>query len=247
MMECEFVREMNHTYLVWDEDEKTIKSDFRFRMLKENHIEGIVDMDIRNINGHYKVYYDVTDMESLEDITKVHSLSYEDIDVIVKSLVMISSELEKLFCEEETLLLGPEVIFKNRITNSYEFICHPKEERNDKQQINLLQFLMENIETKDPQIVEDIFEVYDMALSGVKSFKALYEKLSAGKYTKEEEQISEPEAAPRDDGYKKEEREGLIKKLSEKYYIPSLRESLAGLFILSGAVSVFIYIYLSWI
>lgn len=245
-MEWEFVKEMNHTYLVWDEDEETIKSDFRFRMIKENHVEGIVDMDIRNINGNYKVYYDVTDMESLEDMTKVHSLGYEDIEEIMKSLVLISSELEKLFCEEETLLLWPEFVFKNRVKNSYMFICHPHKEKYEKQQLNLFQFLLDNIEALDPQIMEGFLEVYDMVLSGVKSFKSLYEKFSSFNHSKEEENCEMP-VLPIEDGYKKEERESMLKKLSDKYYIPSLRESLAGLCILSGVISVFIYIYLSWI
>lgn len=248
MKDWTVIRELNHTYLVCDEDEDYIMSDFRFRMLRENKATYLVSMDIRNINGVFKVYYDITDLESVEAVIQAHTITYDDMENILKSVVMASSELEKFFCEEDTLVLLPNLIFKNRETDSYEFICYPDRSPENNYQLKLISFFMEHIEVKDEDATEGLFEIYDMAINGVKKYKTLYEKLISHRKEEEPDKPLEQESLNvYDDGYKKEERENAMKKLREKYYIPSLQESLAGLFLLSGIISVCVYIYLGWI
>lgn len=244
-------KELNHVYVVFEEDCDRLNKDFRFRMIKENPIDEILSPDIRNINGEYKTYYDITDLESLEKTVQLHGATCDDVKEVLKALLLLSTKLEKIFCEENTVILSPQFIFKNRLTDSYVFICHPEEENiENNYQVELISYFVNHIQVDQTNHIEGLFEVYDMVMEGNKSFKTLYEKLISTEKNPQENEDQETNVNTVEtvnDDYKICERENAVKMLSEKYYIPSLQESLAGLFLLSGTVSIFVYIYLNWI
>lgn len=254
MIAYEIKKELNHTYIVMKVDDNKTFDDYRFKMLKENRIKSLIPMDVRNINGEYLLYYDITDKESLDDYLKVHIVTEEIIKGVLSGLMLLSENLRIHFCEEELIISVPELVFKNRIDDSYEFICVPfipEDDGDESCQVLLLQTFMEKIEVGEPELIESLFEIYDMAESGVKSYKTLYEKLM---FKKTEYPIPEEEqsVSPLCEGILpseelSEEKPCAKSKWFDNLYKPSIKEVVTFLSITSGIILLLVYTYLTWI
>lgn len=254
MIAYEIKKELNHTYIVMKVDDNKTFDDYRFKMLKENRIKSLIPMDVRNINGEYLLYYDITDKESLDDYLKVHIVTEEIIKGVLSGLMLLSENLRIHFCEEELIISVPGLVFKNRIDDSYEFICVPflpEDDGDESCQVLLLQAFMEKIDVGEPELIESLFEIYDMAESGVKSYKTLYEKLT---YSKTESALpGEPQnILPVDETSQTSEDINEIKacaksKWFDNLYKPSIRETLSVLCTAAGIILLLAYTYFTWI
>lgn len=61
--------ELNKTYFITG-SESPIYNDYRFKMLAENSMEGIIPVDIRSINGETRLYYDITNKANLAKLKR---------------------------------------------------------------------------------------------------------------------------------------------------------------------------------
>lgn len=64
-MKLEFKRELDHNYLVLEEEQAEPVKSFEIYMLEENRIPGLLHCTMQGVNQQQRFYYEVTSKQSL--------------------------------------------------------------------------------------------------------------------------------------------------------------------------------------
>ena len=241
------IYELNHTYMTANYDGDGLDSDYRLQMINNNHIDGLMVPSIRNINNEQKLYFDITERESLLHLFTTRDATYEEIVNLFKCLMRTADELERYLLEESDLMLFPELIFRNVKTGQYEFTFVPDRDEStaDGNGIKaLLEFIMSKVNAKDEKAVETIYMTYEIAQSTTLRIKTLYETAIA--ITREESTDNEElvmEEVPVCD--EEPQNDDVLPKQTK--YIPSVKEVIAGLLAFAGIVLLCVFTYLEMI
>lgn len=237
-MKSKIEYEMNKAFLKVMGEELERKEDYRTKMLENNEILGLIMSVNRTIDGEKISYYDVTDKESLFNYMIKRIADKEEIENLFRSIYRISKNLKEILIDEDNLLLDPELIFRNMRTGEYEFICVPKREGYEKEDIKkLLQFIMTRIDNTDEVLVETVFDLYNKSETSILKISVIYEQFSLA--FKSDEIVCEEEEF--------EQIEEEKAKKHRKIYIPSWEEIGAyGLCIL-GIILIGVNLYRSFL
>ena len=117
--------ELGKTYLIAGIDFE-IKDDYRLKMITENVIDGLIPINIRQIDGEKRAYYDVTDKKSLSRFLAHNDPDYNEIRLLIGSILKVSKVGCEYLLEESCISFEPDTIYKNNLTGDYEFLYLPK-------------------------------------------------------------------------------------------------------------------------
>lgn len=234
--------ELNRTYLTALTETKNY-NDYRYKMLSDNDIEGILPLEMRNVNGECKVYYDISEKESFIRNLMRKDMSLADLIKLTESMMMVSDRIRDYLLEENCLIFEPDMIFVNAKTGKYEFVCIPghiksvEEKREDL--INLLQNVITHVNPEDEAGVEAAYEIYEMAVAGPVLAKTLFETVKSHEnvpvFDTFEDAVCEEEEDMPDEIY-----EDVPKKVR---YRPSVIEWLSAGFAAMGFLCIGIWTY----
>lgn len=189
-MAHEIRKELNHTYLTFEIGQGKTVEDYRVLMLLHNEIAGILRPELRSLDRKDFLYYDITDKETILDYTKTHTISYEELLNILKSLMQTSNRLQECLLEEDLISMNPEFVFRNIITGEYSFVCSFDEKAyRDEETVSFFQFLLTFVDTSDEKAVSSIYGIYAIIVDQVPRYQSLYDSLWEPK--QKEEEISE--------------------------------------------------------
>lgn len=168
--------ELNKTYFITGSD-SPVYNDYRFKMLSENRMDGIIMVDIRVINGETKLYYDITDKANLVKLVSRRDLTYEELLGLTSAMMMVSAELRSFLLGEDCISFEPDMIFRDLKTGNYEFICIPRlvdgegEPREDL--ISLMELIISHVEATDERAVRAAYNVYQAVITGPMEIKSI--------------------------------------------------------------------------
>ena len=236
MNKVELTYELNRTYMIIHTESAPEEDDFRYRMLKENRINGLLKVEYRRIDSNIDIMVDVTGKQTLLNYVAFKGADREEIRELFSAVHRISEEMERLLIDESGISLRPEMIFRDMKTGKYEFICDPQLSKEGEKSDNLkalLQFLMQHIDVSDEQLVTTIYGLNDIAAFGALGYSALIEKYTEGmKPLKSTEDTSgEEDSEMFEDEPDTEEEGGRI-----GIYIPSFKEIGAFSLCLAGLI-----------
>lgn len=170
------IREGFSTYLVIEQIEK-IDKDYQVKMLLQNHITNIVDIEVRVTNGQTCIYYDVGSKSSLFDICKNKEFSYDQLVFIVENVISAIEDAKDYLLDVDNLLLSEDKIFWNIEKNELGLIYLPENKNNIMLQFNrLIKFLMSKTNHTDGKAVVYIYGLYrisskeNYSLNNIKRF-----------------------------------------------------------------------------
>ena len=170
--------ELGKTYLIAGID-FMIKDDYRLKMITENTISGLIPVNIRQIDGEKRAYYDVTDKTSLSRFLAHNDPDYNEIRLLIASIFKVSKIICDYLLEESCISFEPDTIFKNNKTGDYEFIYLPKEttyeEGPREDLLNLLNEIIVHIPSDDDDAVKAGYAMYELAASENVSMNSLFE------------------------------------------------------------------------
>ena len=170
--------ELGKTYLIAGIDFE-IKDDYKLKMITENTINGLIPVNIRQIDGEKRAYYDVTDKTSLSRFLAHNDPDYNEIRLLIGSILNVSKVGCEYLLEESCISFEPDTIYKNNKTGEYEFIYLPKktayEEGPREDLLNLMNELIMHIPSDDNDAVKAGYAMYELAASENVSMASLFE------------------------------------------------------------------------
>lgn len=165
MVEAKFFRDYNHNYIILKCENMDEAGDtYRFKMLESNKIDRLLKCSIRNVNGKAYFYYDISSKATLKNFYQSKKMSYEQVRDLFYQIDAIYQNLGQYFIRESGLLLQPDYLYYDLTTKKYYGLYYPE---NDVQSENsyesLMDFLIDHVDTKDQQLIDIIYQIYEMS------------------------------------------------------------------------------------
>lgn len=137
-----------------------VKSDFREKMLLNNHIEGLLKFRI-SVVDHEKVYeYNTEGLGTLEALTERESVQGSRLNMILKKIAETVLKGERYMLDETDFILDPRYIYIDK--NDCPVIAYYSGYRHSfsEQITNLAEYLMNRVDYHDRESVLTIYTVY---------------------------------------------------------------------------------------
>lgn len=172
-----YIRELQNTYLVFEDGRKEIIESFTGRMINMGKIGGILDCSFRLIDGKREVKYDVSSLISLEQCYAVKELSFMALRDLVGRISRLMTEFEQNLLEGNGVVYDPKYIFFDRESGEYYFIYDFTEVRDECSIETLAEYCIERIDNKEERAVDLAYYFYEHARDGHFSLKKVEEYL----------------------------------------------------------------------
>lgn len=119
-----YYRDNDHTYAILACSGR--ESDYRYRMIAANHIDGLLPGTCRSIDGRGCLYLDVTSRQNLVALQSNGLIPGSDIVSLLQSLIQTQANLSKYLLHHTGLLLNPELICRDD-KDGWLFAYYPEE------------------------------------------------------------------------------------------------------------------------
>lgn len=167
-MKTKYYKENQHNFLVI-EGEGLQEQTYEKRMLLRQKIKYIFPCTIRIINGKENYYYEITSKVSMINLFQSKEMAEENIRNLFLDLQRAQNELTSYWLDESKIVLSPQYIFYNYETNHYDFLYYPMYQTSDNMYSELLDYLLEVMESSNKAFVEKIYNIYEEAEGGTLS------------------------------------------------------------------------------
>lgn len=177
--------------LVITDRHKDGAEDYCMRMVCENRIKGLLPCRAERIDDTERICYDVTSMQSLQDVLSLRPLSAQVLRALLTDLLVVTDSLEEYLLPQEGLLLVPECIFAKEDGTRFSF-CYLGWER-AKFQESLSQLaaqILRELDQRDGGAVILAHAFYQASIRGEMNQEALRKLLSTRQ--REEKKEAEP-------------------------------------------------------
>lgn len=182
-MHTEFRRDMDHNYLILQEETTVDTSAYQVRMLTGNVIPSILKCHIQSLDGSQFFSYDITSRQPLSVLYEDKKFKVQDLQMIFGGFVHVMEELTEFLMNPEQLLLRPEYIYLDIESQKVYFCCLPGFHREIQEQFReLTEYILPKLDHEDEQAVVLGYGIYKKALEA--GFQL--ETVKAAVYHKEE-------------------------------------------------------------
>lgn len=162
-MKTEYVRDFKRNYLVIC-DEQVLTDNYEYKMMTKNDVSGLLRCSERMINGMGYLYYDVTSKHAFSQFYADIVISMDIIRKLFSAIERICNQMEKYLLYTDGLHLEPEYIFVNADKEEYIFLYYKNDEETGGDLKELINFLMERIDSNDLKATEAVYQMADMVM-----------------------------------------------------------------------------------
>ena len=92
-MQIDYKRDLNHTYVILQEEKEPDTASYQIRMLLTNTIPGLLDCKIGKMDDKTLFYYEVTSKQSLQSVFEQRSIGAEALRKLFEQLLDLLEEL----------------------------------------------------------------------------------------------------------------------------------------------------------
>lgn len=179
------------------EESGVYHEDYQMRMLRMNHIEGVLPVKGRGMNSVSCYDYDVSGKISLQAMFERNKMGHEDLKTLLKCFDKTVCEVQKYLLNIHCLILLPEYIFYEN--EQYYFCYFPQNKGEIWQHFHeLTEFFVKVIDYEDKECVQMMFLLHKKTMGDNYSIKkVILESMRAGK---QQEQKNESSYEIYDDG-----------------------------------------------
>lgn len=163
-MKLEYKRELDHNYLILEEEHGEAKESYEIYMLEENKIPGLLKCTMQGMNGRQRFCYEVTSRQSLDLLLERKRLSHSDLKDILKGIQRAMTGAREYLLDVNHFMLRPEYMYLNLDKGEPEFCYYPYYEKNIREQFfDLAEYFLGKLDRQDRAGVELGYEIYKMA------------------------------------------------------------------------------------
>lgn len=204
MIQAEFIRDMHNNYLILNGLDENL-SGYHVKMLLNNTIEGLLNVELRCIDQMNLFYYDITSFKSIADVYEKKFMDYDEIKFLLKGILCTLEKIGEYLLSENDCIIYPEYIYVD-ITTQTVHLCHliGLQENVQEQLSKFMEYLMDKVDYKDERAVLLIYAMYKISREQDCTFQKLlielnknYNEISEnitqnrGKFTKEKSDLRE--------------------------------------------------------
>lgn len=145
------------------EEEAVYKEDYQMRMLKVNHLEGILKMGGRGVNKSSFYDYDVSGKMSMKAMFERSKIGAEDIKVFLRDLKIAVKEVETFLLNIHCILLKPEYIFYEE--GKYCFCYYPPAKQDIWEEFHgLTEYFVKQADYQDQEGISMVFLLHQKTM-----------------------------------------------------------------------------------
>ena len=172
-MKTEYRKETEHDYLIIDIGAAKKTDDMT--MLEENKIDHLAPLTTGVLNGHLRLYYEVTGCEPFMNAYGQTPMSGAVIRLLFEDMRKAMSEAERYFLAPEDLVFDPEYIFTDPQNGACLFCCVPgREDPGSGEGQKLAEFILRQLDHDDKEGVLLGYGFYrEMSVPGAAVYDAL--------------------------------------------------------------------------
>ena len=188
-MEIKYRWERNECYMLVDAGE--ISADhYQLRMLEKNRIDGLLKVQLRQINQQSEFCYAISGRQSMTQRYENVCINVEEIKKLMAALNRTAGQLEEFLLNIDSLRLEPEWIYWKEDGEGLPEFCYYPEEvpcKSFREQIRtLLQYLLNKISHKDSEAVNAAYGLYQISMKETFRMQELMQFLFYGAEENEE-------------------------------------------------------------
>ena len=124
-METKYKQAWNHMYFILERPE-FYEEDYQMKMMKENKIEGLLQVSGQGINGKSQYSYEISGKVSMKSVYEKMAIEKEELTNFLQQFLNLLSQIENYLLSANCILLQPEYIFYE--DGKYFFCYLPIEE-----------------------------------------------------------------------------------------------------------------------
>ena len=223
-MRAEYKRDVNHNYLILQNDVSTDTASYPVRMLTGNVIPSVLKCRLQGLDGQELFYYDITSRQSVASFYEQKKFSGEDLEMILGGFVRVVEDMAEYLLNPEQLLLMPEYMYLDISRKEVKFCCLPGYNRPIQEQFReFTEYCLPKLAHEDAQAVRLGYGVYRKALETgfhLESIKkVLYQDQVEEETEREEDYEAEIEKAE-----EAEEQEDIFQELSQETLEPEEKQ-----------------------
>lgn len=164
-MNITYERKHNDSYMIIDG--KLDGDSFETKMLQENAINALLDINSFAINGEERLSYKISRKENLEDFVDSTDLTLEVITRIFINLQIALDEISNYLIDESNVLLDKETIFIEKGGDNFKLgLCYyPAQQESVQVRVReLMEFFLTRLSHSDKEKSRRVYMAYDLCL-----------------------------------------------------------------------------------
>ena len=156
-MQIDYKRDLNHTYVILQEEKEPDTASYQIRMLLTNAIPGLLDCKIGKMDDKTLFYYEVTSRQSLQSVFEQRSIGAEVLRKLFEQLLDLIEELGQYLLVPDGLVLQPELVFADANLENFSFCYLPGKQGHtgcfQKQIRELMEYLLPKLDHQEQDAV----------------------------------------------------------------------------------------------
>lgn len=222
-----YQKELQKTYVIAEECERDGIENYFGQMVLRGGIRGLSGCEMHLIDGQREIWYDITCMQSLEQVFAVKEMGYPDLKNLLRQVIRISAEMEKYLLDSRQICFEPEFLYWDLEKERAMFLYDFTEEKPESNIVRLAEFILERTCHEDEEAVNLAYFFYECSAKESFSLKEVEQYLEKDtQNTESERKLSQDQIREEQD--RKEEVEtwtGQEKKQEETPLISFLPEN----------------------
>ncbi len=145
------------------EPETDVTASFSMNMIKNNKIQGLLDMECRNVDNKMYLYYEIQGMQCLEEYINECNISFNFARQFYMDILQVVLNGEEFFLSENSYVMDLEYIFWDKKNKRAKFCYVPELQGNFQADIKkLTEDFIEYIDHNDKSAVELVYGIYGL-------------------------------------------------------------------------------------
>lgn len=156
-----FQRELQNTYIITEENRKEILDGYWGQMVLRGKIRGLAHCEVHIIDGQREIWYDISFLQSLEQVFAVKEMAFEDIKSLLVQIIGILEQMEKYLLNAGQLCFEPSYLFWDMDQGALSLLYDFTEEVPESSLIKLAEFILERTCHEDEKAVDLAYFFYE--------------------------------------------------------------------------------------
>ncbi len=160
-LERSYVRELNHNYMIVIPETDTIIESFEIEMIGQNQIQGLLEFEIRYVDGKQTFLYEISSKQSITNLYASSEMNFEMITGLIQATYQMIYTVEEYLLDMNHILIDPEYLFFDIEKREYFFVFFPEKIQDAKAGfIKLSEYILDKVDHRDEKAVLLTYRIY---------------------------------------------------------------------------------------
>ncbi|MDO5573906.1 MAG: DUF6382 domain-containing protein [bacterium] len=160
MFQEEYIRDLGSNYLVLSEQEKDY-DEFQVKMLMNNKIAGILECEIRVIDGCEKFLYEISSRQPISRIYERAKIDYNALISILRGIVRSVESAKEYLLDTRHFILQPDYMYMNPETKKISLCFFPLHEVSPEEAFyKLAEYILDKVDYEEERAVILAYDFY---------------------------------------------------------------------------------------